>query len=333
MKKILLVFLVLFVVAFFVRDRFDGFFIGEVVFEENKEMLSQDFGNINVYFCPQEDCENILLREIEDSNLVYCAFFDLNLESVIEAIRLKEHKLIIDDANFDKVEMDFVRKDGKQGLMHNKFCILDGSKVVTGSMNPTKNGVSRNNNNLVLIESRTLADNYLDEFNEMWGGSFGKGDKVRNPRVMFNSFLIENLFCPDDGCENRVIEILNGAKGRIYFMTFSFTSDGIGEEIIKNYHYGVDIKGVFERTQAGSKYSEYEKFKELGMDVKLDVNKGAMHHKVFIVDDIVVFGSYNPSKSGDSKNDENVLIVHDSSVAGLFVEEFERVYGLGEIED
>ena len=62
------------------------------------------------------------------------------------------------------------------------------------------------------------------------------------------------------------------------------------------------------------------------MLVRRDENKGFMHHKVFIVDDSVVFGSYNPTKSGDEDNDENLLIVHNRDIAERFVEEFKRIY-------
>jgi phosphatidylserine/phosphatidylglycerophosphate/cardiolipin synthase-like enzyme len=52
-----------------------------------------------------------------------------------------------------------------------------------------------------------------------------------------------------------------------------------------------------------------------------------MHHKVIIIDDeTVVLGSYNFTSSAEAYNDENVLIIHDTEVAGLFVEEFARVY-------
>ncbi len=55
-----------------------------------------------------------------------------------------------------------------------------------------------------------------------------------------------------------------------------------------------------------------------------------MHHKVFIVDEkIVVTGSFNPTNNGDKNNDENVVIIEDSAIAEMFVQEFWRVYGEG----
>ena len=62
------------------------------------------------------------------------------------------------------------------------------------------------------------------------------------------------------------------------------------------------------------------------MNVKFDNNKGTMHHKVFIIDGkIVATGSFNPTKNGDIRNDENLVIIHDESIAKQFLNEFKRV--------
>ncbi|MBT4110758.1 DUF1669 domain-containing protein, partial [Candidatus Woesearchaeota archaeon] len=52
-----------------------------------------------------------------------------------------------------------------------------------------------------------------------------------------------------------------------------------------------------------------------------------MHHKVFVIDEeTVVTGSFNPTGGGDTRNDENVLIITDKDIAKEFEEEFEKVY-------
>jgi len=62
------------------------------------------------------------------------------------------------------------------------------------------------------------------------------------------------------------------------------------------------------------------------IDVYLDANKNTMHHKVFIIDNsTVITGSFNPSKNGDERNDENMLVIKDREIAALFLDEFERV--------
>ena len=70
-------------------------------------------------------------------------------------------------------------------------------------------------------------------------------------------------------------------------------------------------------------------FETEGLDVRLDGNPGQMHEKVFIVDgEVVVFGSYNFSRNANENNDENVLIIHNRTIAEEFCAEFERIYSL-----
>ena len=65
----------------------------------------------------------------------------------------------------------------------------------------------------------------------------------------------------------------------------------------------------------------------IGLDVKKDRNKGNMHHKVFIIDsETVITGSYNPTESGNKRNDENLIIIHDKKIAEKYLEEFGKVY-------
>ncbi len=109
-------------------------------------------------------------------------------------------------------------------------------------------------------------------------------------------------------------------------MAFSFTNNKIATAIILKHYKGIDIKGVFEARQV-SKYSKFNLLQYQGIDVKKDNNKANMHHKVFIIDNkTVITGSFNPTAGADTRNDENILIIHDKAIANLFLQEFERVY-------
>jgi len=226
-------------------------------------------------------------------------------------------------------ELNPVTNIGPQ-LMHNKFCVVDEKKFFTGSFNPTERGNFYNNNNMLIIESDHLAKNYEHEFEELFGETFSGGDEVEYPIVYLKNMKVENYFCPEDDCSGHVLDILAEARNEIYFMTFSFTDNDIGNMLIRNYDDTVTVKGIFERSGL-SDYSEYQRLKDAGMEVKLDSNKYKLHHKVFIVDnETVITGSYNPTSSGDEKNDENILIIHDKEIAKKFLEEFERVWNYEE---
>jgi phosphatidylserine/phosphatidylglycerophosphate/cardiolipin synthase-like enzyme len=305
--------------------------------ESTVKTIIKDSGSIDVYFCPHDNCTDALagfLDSAEES--IDCAFYELNLEKVIDVLKQKSKlisvRLVIDGDNAEEANnLSFVKYENRSSYMHNKFCIVDGKKISSGSMNPTVNCATKNNNNLVLIESSSLAKNYEEEFSELWNGVFGKGDKVKRPEIYLNGKLIENYFCPEDFCGYEIKKELENANKSIYFMTFSFTHDSIGNTILLKHQEGVYVKGIFENRGSGTEYSKYDVFSYQGIDVIKDKNKATMHHKVFVIDNsTVILGSFNPSKNADEWNDENVLIIHDPAIALKFMEEFEYVWNYGE---
>lgn len=50
-------------------------------------------------------------------------------------------------------------------------------------MNPTDNDAHKNNNNVLFIDSQIIAQNYEDEFQELWAGTFKKGAPVKEPKI------------------------------------------------------------------------------------------------------------------------------------------------------
>ncbi|MCB9361822.1 hypothetical protein H6504_00160 [Candidatus Woesearchaeota archaeon] len=290
-----------------------------------------------VYFCPQDDCEAVFTRIISKHIKIDCALHDLRLDSIIDVLVEKNARVVVDDRYISYVQsrIDMLKFDTTSQITHNKFCVMDGEVVITGSFNPTENGAEFNDNNIVVVHSKTLAKNYQDEFDELWSGVYSGGARVSNPKVVINGQLYENYFCPEDCISRgsgftpgreRVIELIEQADSSVYFMTFSFTDDEIGDALIDASRRGVEVKGVFEKRQL-SEYSEYDRLEAAGINVSSDHNKQSMHHKVFIIDEnIVITGSTNPSNNGFTRNDENILIIHDAWIAAQFVDAFEELY-------
>lgn len=285
---------------------------------------------IEIYFCPRDDCSEHLVDFINSAKTsVHCAFYDLNLDDVILALAEKSKhidvKLVVDNDNADELNGSRIRFDDSKQLTHNKFCIIDGKAVWTGSFNPTHNGDNYNNNNVVVLYSRYLAENYEEEFNELWNLNFGSGKRIKHPVIYLNNIKVENFFCPEDDCEARVANTLKKAKKSVYFMTFTFTSEPIADSLL--FLENVTIKGVFEKRQAASRYSQFGRMKDFGLDVKVDNNPKTMHHKTFIVDEkIVITGSYNPTKAANTKNDENILILYDEDISKKYLDEFNYLW-------
>jgi phosphatidylserine/phosphatidylglycerophosphate/cardiolipin synthase-like enzyme len=275
------------------------------------------------------------------------AIYSLSLRSIRDAlIRAHERgvqvRVVMESDNMDgsapQALIDAgipIIGDRREGLMHDKFLIIDRSEVWMGSMNYTFSGTYEDNNALLHIRSTEIAENYTKEFEEMYLDDMFGPDTVPetpNPDIEIDGIHVETLFSPDDGLESHLLDILNNAQESIYFLAFSFTSDSLGEAIRAQAANGLTVAGVMEEQQVKSNIgTEYDPFKQAGLEVYIDGNEGQMHHKTMIVDDdIVVTGSYNFTRSAEERNDENVIILHNKQIADFYMKEFWRVFQLAQ---
>jgi phosphatidylserine/phosphatidylglycerophosphate/cardiolipin synthase-like enzyme len=214
--------------------------------------------------------------------------------------------------------------------MHDKFIIIDRSEVWMGSMNFTDSGAYEDNNHLFRIRSTKMAENYTKEFEEMFDDDMFGPDAVTqtpHPTLTIDERRVDTFFSPDDRVLRALMPLLSAAEESIYFLAFSFTSNELGEIVRAQAEAGLTIQGVMDDEQIRSNQgTEFDPFRQAGLEVLIDGIDGQMHHKVFIIDEeIVVLGSYNFSRAAEERNDENLLIVYDEAIAEQFIMEFQRV--------
>lgn len=249
-----------------------------------------------------------------------------------------EHALEDEDSTLGEliaVGIDVI-DDGRGGLMHNKFMILDSSVVWTGSTNYTVNGSYRNNNNMLVLRSQRAVQTYQIEFNEMFiGREFGsRRSEVNSARFTQDGTPIEIWFAPEDSVTLALIEHLSNAESQIRFMTFSFTLDEIGDVVLEASERGVEVSGIFEVTGSETRFSEMPRMFCTGLSVFQDGNPGILHHKVFIIDDhTVITGSFNISNNATTSNDENLVIINNPDIAAEYIAEFDRRVAEARIPD
>ena len=314
-----------------------------------------------IYFtdptCPDEELRVGGIDEVIAVDLSFAevqidiAAFDLDSEPIIQALidarteRNLNVRVVVDDEHTPAATINRLRRNGmsviedqRSALMHNKFIVIDGRYLWTGSMNFASNGVYCNNNNIVRIDSPRLASNYLSEMDEMYYDRIFGPKSPENTAFTFieNGVTIENYFAAEDELAPIIGRVIARADNEVLFMAFSFTSDDIGEQLLERAEAGLSVRGVFETTGATSRYSYYNELlaAELpNIDIRRDGNGRIMHHKVFVLDrKTVIFGSYNFTGNANDSNDENILIVHDRDFAQYFVEEFEAVWSEARIE-
>ena len=253
-------------------------------------------------------------------------------EHGIEADEEDDHGqfALLEDAGIE------IKDDARGALMHNKFWIFDGQTVWTGSTNITRNGIFRNNNNVIVVESPPVAAIFEREFNEMWAGEFGprSTSTLGEQATTIQGTPVEILFAAEDEVMDELVPLIEQSRDNIKFMAFSFTHDDLGNAMLAKAADGVDVSGIFETRGSETEYSELPKMYCNDLSVRQDGNPRTFHHKTIIIDDrIVITGSFNFSDNANDSNDENVIIINNADIAQQYLQEFERRWQEAEAPD
>ncbi len=88
----------------------------------------------------------------------------VNVEGVMdECLSRGKYSLI---RPFQAAKM-YVLRDGNQALLHHKVFIIDEETVITGSSNYSDSAENSNNENTLIIKSKTIASQYLKEYSRV----------------------------------------------------------------------------------------------------------------------------------------------------------------------
>ena len=212
---------------------------------------------------------------------------------------------------------DFGTREARQ-TMHNKFYIFDDSTVITGSANLSHTDMSGfNSNSIIVIKSEQVAKIYKREFEQMYNGKF-HSEKIPFEREDLGNMQV--YFSPQDrAITNGILPLINSAKNYIYIPTFIITEKRVVTALIDAKTRGVDVKIIVDALNASNKYSKHSELRLAGIPVKAENYAGKMHSKSVIIDDeYLVIGSMNLSKSGELKNDENLVILKNAQATKFY---------------
>ncbi len=160
----------------------DDSFFGLYSFE-NQQFAFAEPVNSQVYFCPEDFCSEQLIAQINSATeAIDIAIYSFTHDGIAEAIIDAKNRGVKVRVVFDYLQAagqysvdELIELEGieikirkSSGSMHNKFCIIDGKKVLTGSFNYSNNADEKNDENLILLIDEELAKLYLSEFEELW---------------------------------------------------------------------------------------------------------------------------------------------------------------------
>ncbi|MCY3575232.1 MAG: phospholipase D-like domain-containing protein [Chloroflexi bacterium] len=286
-----------------------------------------------------------LAKAIDEAQLsLDVAVFDLDNPTIAAAIlAAQERELAVrivadDEHGLRNEDSDLLRElraaglpiidDGRSSLMHNKFMILDGRTVWTGSMNYTINGAYRHNNNVLALDDARAVAAFQAEFDEMFlRREFG----ARSTDAGTQSFGLgtgeASITFGAEGDEiAAILKEINSARQSIHFMVFVFSLDELALAMLRQTEeHAVPVRGIFERRGSLADWSVLPVLYCAGAEARQDGNPNYLHHKVIIIDAAtVITGSFNFSKSAARGNDENLLIIRHPEIAALYLDEWRR---------
>jgi hypothetical protein len=262
-------------------------------------------------------------------------------EAILNAHRRGVRVRIVTDGRFgggfDKIRaagIPVVSTDSHSGLMHNKFAVLDDSTVWTGSWNYTDGATYNNNENAIALDGRDIAARYEEEFNRLFNGEFGAKRPKANAPAPVLSHGVRVFFSPDDPILPELMDLVGGARHSVTFLTFAFTVDELSQALIRQANAHVVVRGVFERSLARGSRVAQSLCGQSAVQWKLDTNRHNLHHDVFVIDDqIVITGSLNFSHAALERNDENVVVIPDPTLAKKYLAEFDRLWATADAPD
>jgi len=234
------------------------------------------------------------------------------------------------------------RRIGGMKLMHHKFIIRDRESIWTGSTNMTDDAFTLMENNVVEIDSAVFAGYYVQDFEELWEKeNFENTGEIKTIPVPLKIFgepaTVRVLFSPGCGLEidTEIARRVHAARRRIRICSLLINSGTLIGALSDVLHEGkVPVDGIYDRTQMADVYRQWQEVPQNRWKIPaLDdvvgraglIGKNStpysqtalhdyMHNKILLIDDSVITGSYNFSRSAQF-NAENILFIESPALA------------------
>jgi len=239
------------------------------------------------------------------------------------------------------------------GIMHNKIMIIDGRSsnpndpiVWTGCENWEPGQIDKDANNIVIFQDSAFAHCYLMEFNQMWGDTveggspnlsnskFGPYKKDITPHnFTIDGIHVESYFSPSDTTNNHILSTMESAKTEMDFGVFEFSYAADATEIVNIINKGIYVRGILD--QYSLSYSTFTTLSnKMGSTLEVYFGNDSLFHNKYVIIDpcnmqagpAVLTGSHNWTNEAENFNDENTVIIHDSTIANLFYQAFHKEY-------
>ena len=230
-------------------------------------------------------------------------------------------------------------------LMHSKFILRDRQSIWTGSTNMTDDAFTLMENNILEIDSSDLANYYAQDFEQIWEKeNFDNTGEIQTVPVPLTfsgqSAEARVMFSPGCGLEidSEIAERVRAAQRRVRICSLLINSGTLIAELGNLLRAGrVAVDGIYDRTQIAQVYVQWQEVPQnrwkIGALKDIIARAGLvgknstpytptgrhdyMHNKILLIDDTVITGSYNFSRSAQF-NSENILFIESAPLAETY---------------
>jgi phosphatidylserine/phosphatidylglycerophosphate/cardiolipin synthase-like enzyme len=241
------------------------------------------------------------------------------------------------------------RRIGGMKLMHQKYIVRDSglqsAAVWTGSTNFTDDSWTLQENNILILPSPVLARAYTQDFEALWqsGNIADTGDIDTDPvelRYADAPAMVQVYYSPGCGptIDYDVARIVAGATRRVRVCSMLLNSSGFISSLSDLLRTNqAPVSGIYDRTQMQQVLVDWQAVRHNRWKIPAveDIVAAAslvgknstpfapnarhdyMHNKTLVVDDTVITGSYNFSRSAEF-NAENILIIDSPALADAY---------------
>ncbi len=227
-------------------------------------------------------------------------------------------------------------------IMHNKFIVRDygdsdpsNDCVWTGSFNA---GDYLHVDNSIIIRSTEVARAYALEFNQMWGSDSilpdtlisktgtRKSDVLTNHVFVSGSDTVWVYFSPQDSSIQYLCSFASRARSSVAYLIYSFTRGDLRDTLISLHSRGILVAGVHEDNLGINPV--FTDLQNAGIQVywaNISPPYNLLHAKVMLIDTTyIITGSMNWSNNGNDDNDENIVIIRNSTLVRLYWDWFNQ---------
>lgn len=129
--------------------------------------------------------------------------------------------------------------------------------------------------------------------------------------------------------EGQLISQLSASQKTLDVAIYEFTDTKIADAIAAAKKRGVTVRLISDR-ECSSEAAPKKALgivKAAGIPIKINSHQGIMHLKVSIIDDsITTTGSFNYTKSAQSENDENLVVINNTQISQQYESQFDRMW-------